>query len=199
MNQSSKVLLVLLAIASLVVTLVVSAGSASAATTNVAVGDIYFCNESLQGGVCTTTITAGDTVVWDFSGAELAHTVTECGASCSDPTGSPSFDSGVVQSGEGTFQYTFTTAGTYNYYCQIHAFDQQGKIVVQASAATPTLVSGATPVASGTPASGGLPPTGYGANASDSTDWRAFAVLAMLAVALLLSAALAYACRDRAS
>ena len=188
MNGYGRLLLGLLTVAGLSGSVLMASDSASAATKTVAVGDIYYCNESFSGGVCTTTIAAGDTVVWNFSGADIAHTVTECGASCTRPTGSPLFDSGVVQSGGETFQYTFGTAGTYNYYCQIHAFDQQGKIVVQqAGAAT-------APASSATPTSGGmLPTTGYGPQSYSSTQWWAFGALALMGATLVSFSAIAFA------
>lgn len=202
MKRYGTLLLGLLTIAGLAVSLVMSAGSASAATTTVPVGDIYYCNQSFQGGVCTTTIAAGDTVVWDFSDAQIAHTVTECGASCSSPTSSPLFESGVVQGGGESFQFTFTTAGTYNYYCQIHGLMQQGKIVVQA-AATPTQAGGTTPAAGATqtpvahiPVDGfgdGLPPTGYGPHSHKSSQWWAFVALAVVGATLVSISALSFA------
>lgn len=198
MKRYGTLLLGLLTIAGLAVSLVMSSGSASAATTTVPVGDIYFCNESFQDGVCTTTITAGDTVVWDFSDAQIAHTVTECGASCSSPTSSPVFESGVVQGGGDSFQFTFTTSGTYNYYCQIHSLTQQGKIVVQqASAATPSAGT-ATPRFVAPPVDYGdsrskLPTTGFGPQSHSSSLWWAFGALAVIGATLVSFSAMAFA------
>jgi hypothetical protein len=115
----------------------------------VAVGDLFFCDASFNGGVCDTTISAGDTVVWDFSAATVAHTVTDCGANCNDATDTPLFRSAVIQDGS-TYQFQFTQAGTYNYYCLVHPFDMRGRIIVQAAAQTPS--GGTTPAASTTPA-----------------------------------------------
>lgn len=56
------------------------------------------------------TITAGTTITWTNKDV-AAHTVT------SDTN---LFDSGNI-SGNGTFSYTFATAGTYPYHCKIHA------------------------------------------------------------------------------
>ncbi len=110
--------------------------TALAATTTVDIGDIWFCDATFEDGVCETTISAGDTVVWAWDGTTLPHTTTACGASCDDPTASPLWDSGVMADGE-TFQYTFDDPGTYAYYCQVHPFLQRGVIVVQ-GAPTPT-------------------------------------------------------------
>ena len=99
-------------------------------TTTVAVGDIWFCDDSFSAGVCETTISVGDTVSWDFSPAQLPHTTTACGADCDDPTATPLWDSGLVADGS-TFEFTFDTPGTYLYYCLVHPTLQRGRIVVQ--------------------------------------------------------------------
>ena len=71
------------------------------------------------------TITAGDVVRWTFSGDQ--HSVTSRDGL---------FDSGIKDPG-GSFQFTFTTAGTYRYYCLVHPDLMSGTIVVKAAAATP--------------------------------------------------------------
>jgi plastocyanin len=195
MKSCGTFLLGLLTIAGLAVSLVMSSGSASAATSTVPVGDLYFCSASFSGGVCTTTVTAGDTVVWDFSAQDAAHTVTACGASCDNPTSSPLFDSGLVQN-HGTFQFTFTTAGTYSYYCQVHALQMRGQVVVQASAATPAAGT-ATPIRIAPPVDygdsrSGLPPTGYGPQSHSSSLWWEFAALAVAGATLVSISALSF-------
>ncbi len=111
-----------------------STPAGSAAT--VPVGDIWFCNSSFQGGVCDVTIHPGDTVTWDFSGASAHHTTTECGASCDSPVPRTQalWDSGPIVGTDSpnTFSRTFTTPGTYLYYCRIHPDVQRGRIIVQA-------------------------------------------------------------------
>ena len=99
-------------------------------TTTVAVGDIWFCNESFYAGVCETTISVGDTVSWDFGPSMLPHTTTACGADCDSPTATPLWDSGLTGDGS-TFEFTFDTPGTYLYYCSVHPALQRGRIVVQ--------------------------------------------------------------------
>lgn len=78
-----------------------------------------------SGVVATTTITAGDTVHWHVGTS--AHTATSeaaLGSITAAPCGTgDSFDSGF--SGPlffpgGTYDHAFATAGTCNYYCQIH-------------------------------------------------------------------------------
>lgn len=71
------------------------------------------------------TVAAGTTVTWTNSDA-VAHTVTSDTAL---------FDSGAISAsggygGGGTYSYTFTTAGTYNYHCSIHPM-MTAKIIVQ--------------------------------------------------------------------
>ena len=109
---------------------------ARAATVTVTVGDNWFCNSSFQNGVCETKINAGDTVTWDFGPANNLHTTTECGASCSNPTAMPLWDSAPPRS-SGTFSHTFSAPGTYLYQCSVHTSQMRGRIVVN-SPATPT-------------------------------------------------------------
>jgi len=95
-----------------------SPGSARAATASVAVDDYQFTPAS-------RTITVGDVVRWSFSGDP--HSVT---------SRDRLFDSGITDPG-GSFQFTFTKAGTYAYYCVVHPGLMTGTIVVKAAAATP--------------------------------------------------------------
>jgi len=133
--------------------------AAAQETVTVDVGDIWFCDVSFMGGVCDTTIAAGDTVVWDFGPALLPHTTTACGASCDSPTSDPLWDSGLIVDGS-TYQYTFTQPGTYLYYCLVHLNMQRGRIIVLGGGATPP------PTPSSTGASGDVNCSG----AVDSID-----------------------------
>jgi len=114
----------------LTVAFVTQQSTAFAATTTVGVGDFFFCDATFENGVCETTISAGDTVVWDFDGATQPHTTTECGADCDAPTDTPLWDSWLIVDGS-TFQYTFDEPGIYLYCCQVHPFLQRGTIIVQ--------------------------------------------------------------------
>ena len=75
------------------------------------------------------TITAGTPVTWQ-NGTAITHTVTSSASS------TEAFSSGSVAGG-GTFNHTFPTAGTYNYFCTIHGADgtppigMHGTITVQ--------------------------------------------------------------------
>jgi plastocyanin len=66
----------------------------------------------------TITVNAGTTITWTNKDG-YAHTVT------SDAN---LFNSGNIGS-NGTFTYTFATAGTYSYHCAIHA-SMTAKVVV---------------------------------------------------------------------
>lgn len=69
----------------------------------------------------TVVIGKNNTVFWVNNEASL-HTAT------SDTGGV--FDSGTLNQG-GTFQWTFTTPGTYTYHCSFHPW-MQGTVVVKA-------------------------------------------------------------------
>jgi plastocyanin len=71
------------------------------------------------------TISVGTKITW-VNKDSFNHTVTS--GTAGNPDGL--FDSGTLGSG-GTFSYTFNTAGSFNYYCQIHQSVMTGKIIVQ--------------------------------------------------------------------
>ena len=69
----------------------------------------------------TINVSAGTTVRWVQDGVAV-HDVTGNG-----------FSSGLLKSGE-TFEFTFSTPGTYQYECQIHTIGRafmRGSVVVQ--------------------------------------------------------------------
>jgi plastocyanin len=72
----------------------------------------------------TLTVSAGTTVTWTNSGS-VQHTVTDDpskavnAADATLPSGAPAWDSGPVNGGQ-TFSQTFTTPGTYKYFCIPH-------------------------------------------------------------------------------
>jgi len=85
---------------------VVALALASPQTVQVGVDNFLFSGDA--------TIHVGDTVEWHWLNPGT-HTVTSV-------AGTPeSFDSGFQS--DGSFFHTFTQAGTYNYYCQLHGFD----------------------------------------------------------------------------
>jgi hypothetical protein len=169
-----------------------SGRDAHAATTTVTVGDFYFCSSSFEDGVCDTTINAGDTVTWDYSGAFNSHTSTACGSDCDNPSTSPLWDSGTINGG--TYSFTFDTVGTYLYFCTIHPTQMRGRIIVQGGA-EPTATTGSingTPVATSTPGGSGLPTTGQGPTKEDSSPIWPLVLLAVGGGALGLAGAAVY-------
>jgi LysM repeat protein len=72
------------------------------------------------------TVKAGTMVIWRNAETNgMQHTVT------SGPPNAPSgmFDSGTLNPGQ-TFQFTFSTPGTYQYYCRIHGAAMTGIVIV---------------------------------------------------------------------
>jgi plastocyanin len=63
----------------------------------------------------TVSINAGDTVSW-LNDDTAAHTVTS-GSAADGPSGV--FDSSLLIAG-GTFEHTFDSSGTEDYYCMVH-------------------------------------------------------------------------------
>ena len=61
------------------------------------------------------SINAGDTISWTNDDTAV-HTTT--GGSISTGT-TGTFDSGLIQSGV-TYEYTFDSAGTFDYFCVVH-------------------------------------------------------------------------------
>jgi plastocyanin len=82
-------------------------------------GDVQVVDNDYLPG--TITVARGSTLTFDNTGA-LPHTVT-------DRAGS--FDSGIVMPSE-SYRRTFSSAGTFEYYCTIHP-EMTGTVVVTAS------------------------------------------------------------------
>jgi plastocyanin len=75
----------------------------------------------------TLTIVEGDTVRWQRSSG--SHTVTN-GTGAADPNAGTLFDE-PLNSLNPTFEYVFTVAGSYPYFCRPHeSFDMRGTITV---------------------------------------------------------------------
>jgi len=114
-------------------------GSAAAASISVAAVNFEFKPPS-------STIHVGDTVVWTMSGD--GHTVTSGtidGSNVGHPSGGP-LDSGFTAAG-GSYSFTFTVAGTYPYFCEIHADSQMKGTITVVVATTPGPTPRATPLA----------------------------------------------------
>ena len=93
------------------------------------------------------TVAVNGTVTWTWSGS-LPHGVQSMG--------SPSFTNSAIQTGDGkTYQFQFTTPGSYQYDCAVHGTLMTGTIVVMAASG-----SSSTPTPS-TPSPSMPPPPGY--------------------------------------
>lgn len=72
------------------------------------------------------TVRAGTTVMWtNNEGNAIPHTVTS--GSPNAPSGA--FDSGTLNPGQ-SFQFTFSTPGTFAYFCRIHGAAMTGTVSV---------------------------------------------------------------------
>ena len=71
------------------------------------------------------TITVETTVQWINQGA-VFHTSTSYDTTLS---GSYFWNSGIIQRGQ-SYNHTFTTTGTYNYFCAVHPTTMFGQVVV---------------------------------------------------------------------
>ncbi len=69
---------------------------------SVNIGDNFFSQSSV-------TVAVGGTVTWTWTGANM-HSTTSTG----------NWDSGVMASG--AFPRTFSSAGTFDYFCSVHPF-----------------------------------------------------------------------------
>jgi plastocyanin len=89
-------------------------------------------------GNSTTTIHVGDTVQWKFASAIDYHSTTS--GTCTndgDPYGSGypncnadgNWDSGQLTS-PATFSKTFSTPGTYRYFCSVHGYMMTGTVQI---------------------------------------------------------------------
>lgn len=111
-------------------------------------GDIFFqSGHKGSRNTAADTVAVNGTVTWTWgTGESLPHSVQSLG--------SPSFASSGIQTGAGsTYQFTFATAGTYNYNCGVHGNLMTGTIVVMAATAGKP---SPTPTPTPTP-----PPPGY--------------------------------------
>ena len=78
-------------------------------------------------------IGVNSTVFWtNGDGSGTPHTVTPKTASAGWPSGS-----GILSHGD-TYQWTFTAAGTYNYYCTLHPTVMSGTVIVVAGSGSTT-------------------------------------------------------------
>ena len=85
-------------------------------------------NISFQPSTITVVIGVNNTVVWTNADSSVpAHTVV-------NTTAPIAFGSSTILISNGqSFTFTFTTAGTYNYVCNIHPY-MKGTVIVKAHA-----------------------------------------------------------------
>ena len=94
--------------------------SAMAHVVNVGQGGNIFVDP--QSGNSTTTIRAGQTVMWVWMSGP--HSTTS--GVCCNPDGK--WDSGIMSSG--SFSQTFPAMGTFPYYCRVHLAMMTGTVIV---------------------------------------------------------------------
>jgi len=101
-------------------------------------------NSDLSFSPSSVSIQAGDTVRWVWSSGQMPHSVTS-GANCfSDDK----FDSGLHQSNNFTFSFTFPNAGTFPYHCIPHCDDGMTGTVTVSNPTQTVTTNPATSVAS---------------------------------------------------
>ena len=148
------------------------------------------------------TIAVGDTVTWTNLDS-FSHTATST-------SGPASFDSGNLATDE-TFSFTFDTAGTYEYFCEIHP-NMTGTIMVTdgaSSAPAPSAPASSAPAssapassapASSAPASTPTPSAASGAvEANQASESQPILLYALVALVVLGGLATLLALRARRS
>jgi plastocyanin len=124
----------------------VTCPSAACANVNITAGagiapPGYTAGEKTTFGFSPDTVVVvigvNNTVYWTNEDAG-AHTVTSDTAGLFD-----SGTSGPLTTQGGTFQFTFTTPGTYTYHCSFHSW-MQGTVIVKASTGSSSTTTGST-------------------------------------------------------
>jgi plastocyanin len=94
-------------------------------TISITVGNIFFKSARNGSSPAVDTLAVNGTATWTWVNTGLtSHSVQS--------TGSPTFTSSAVMTGDGqSYQFTFTQAGTYTYDCAVHGDQMTGQIVVK--------------------------------------------------------------------
>jgi plastocyanin len=92
----------------------------------------------------TITIKTGDTIAWDWSGADVNHSVTSSTPGVTFDSHAGLTDSQITGAPAGGFSYTFNTVGTYTYFCRVHT-DMIGTVNVTTPPATPDTTAPGAP------------------------------------------------------
>ncbi len=102
-------------------------------TVNVGQGGNRFAD--VTSGTATTTINVGDTVEWVWSGSTNHGTDNGACSSGGGYYGEPTCTStgswlSGVHAAPFSWSHTFTEAGTFNYFCDVHQGSMTGKVIV---------------------------------------------------------------------
>jgi plastocyanin len=115
---------------------VVGAGAA-VAVGSVAAADQTVNIAGLEFEPAEITVAVGDTITWEVTEAiGSPHSVTS--GTPGDADAGEEFDSGpagLADVGE-TFEHTFESAGTFDYYCTVHGASMSGQVVVAEAGAS---------------------------------------------------------------
>ncbi len=105
-------------------TTVSTTSGVQAVAVSIAAGQTSYPNKGFTPDNITLVIGTNNTVTWTNNDASI-HTVT----STSVPQGAEPFSSGYLNTGD-TYTYIFTTAGVYEYHCQLHPW-MTGFVIVK--------------------------------------------------------------------
>lgn len=130
------------------------------------------------------TVPVGTPVTWMNSSSAPQHTATLCTSSaCSGAPANTGSDSFNVSVGSSPGSFTFTSAGTYTYYCTVHGYAaMHGTITVTAASSTPTPSS-----SSGASASPTAPATGVSTGAISASAGLFVAGIGLVITVLTLT------------
>ena len=102
---------------------------------NVGPGGAHAFVDAVSGN-STTTIHVGDTVQWVFKDTQSMHSATSGTCQVSDPyygdvncNADGVFDTGLMAAGQ-AYSKTFTSPGSYKYYCQVHGYVMTGLLTI---------------------------------------------------------------------
>ena len=126
-------------VAASLASLLLVTGLAHGLTRNVTVapGGVHEFQDAVS-GTSTSTIAVGDTVQWTWAYPYHSTTSGTCTSTC---TADGLWDSGVKTMAGAVFSYTFSSAGTYHYFCSVHTVSMQGTVVVENAGPAPTITA----------------------------------------------------------
>lgn len=119
----------LLLAVSLLVPAAVSPAPAGAANTRVSISNFSWSNKEVH-------LDLGETVIWDWIGPDLAHSVTGISPNALQWDSDPGTDAPMHQPGD-SFAVRFEQPGTYSFQCKLHSF-VRGEVVVSSNPGNPS-------------------------------------------------------------